>query len=132
MVRLIPIWLASSLERVLASYGTDTVMVVGPGSNPAQDMFVRLGGCLIKKFTELRSSLFIASARNEHMMKIVPQRIAHNNYLDSKGRYESANTQVYPGTSVADPGSGIRCLFDPWIRNPEYVLYGSWIPDLGS
>ncbi len=21
--------------------------------------------------------------------------------------------------SVADPGSGIRCLFDPWIRVPE-------------
>ncbi len=26
-------------------------------------------------------------------------------------------------TSVADPdtGSGIRCLFDPWIRDPEWV-----------
>jgi hypothetical protein len=21
-------------------------------------------------------------------------------------------------TCVADPGSGIRCLFDPWIRDP--------------
>jgi hypothetical protein len=31
--------------------------------------------------------------------------------------------------SVADPdrGSGIRCLFDPWIRDPEWVF-----PDPGS
>jgi hypothetical protein len=27
------------------------------------------------------------------------------------------------------PGSGIRCLFDPWIRDPEYVFSGSRIPD---
>jgi hypothetical protein len=34
-------------------------------------------------------------------------------------------------TSVADPdpGSGIRCLFDPWIRDPEWVCSGSRIPD---
>jgi hypothetical protein len=34
-------------------------------------------------------------------------------------------------TSVADPdpGSGIRCLFDPWIRDPEWVFSGSRIPD---
>ncbi len=32
--------------------------------------------------------------------------------------------------SVADPdpGSGIRCLFDPWIRDPEWVFSGSRIP----
>ncbi len=36
--------------------------------------------------------------------------------------------------SVADPdqGSGIRCHFDPWIRVPEWVYFGSLIPDLGS
>jgi len=27
-------------------------------------------------------------------------------------------------------GSGIRCLFDPWIRDPEWVFFR--IPDLGS
>jgi hypothetical protein len=34
--------------------------------------------------------------------------------------------------SVADPGSGTRCLFDPWtrIRDPEYVFFR--IPDLRS
>ncbi len=25
-------------------------------------------------------------------------------------------------------GSGIRCLFDPWIRDPEWVFSGSRIP----
>ncbi len=41
--------------------------------------------------------------------------------------------------SVADPdqGSGIRCLFDPWIRDLEWVFFripdpGSRIPDPGS
>ncbi len=32
--------------------------------------------------------------------------------------------------SVADPGSGIRCLFDPWIRDPGWVK--SQDPDPGS
>jgi hypothetical protein len=32
-------------------------------------------------------------------------------------------------TSVADPGSGIRCLFDPWIRDPGWVKSGSGIRD---
>ncbi len=61
-------------------------------------------------------------------MKIVLQRKAHNNSLNTKGRNESASTQVYPGTSVADPdpgscafmtpGSGIRITFslDPGSR----------------
>jgi hypothetical protein len=33
--------------------------------------------------------------------------------------------------SVADPdlGSGIRCLFDPWIRDPESFFSGSRIPN---
>ncbi len=33
--------------------------------------------------------------------------------------------------SVADPDmeSGIRCLFDPWIRDPEWVFSGSRIPN---
>ncbi len=36
--------------------------------------------------------------------------------------------------SVADPnpGSEIRCLFDPWIRDPEWVYSGSRISDPGS
>ncbi len=29
-------------------------------------------------------------------------------------------------------GSGIRCLFDPWIRDPEKVFSGSRISDPGS
>jgi hypothetical protein len=24
-----------------------------------------------------------------------------------------------PGSGIRDPRSGIRCLFDPWIRDPE-------------
>ncbi len=28
--------------------------------------------------------------------------------------------------------SGIRCLFDPWIRDPEWVFSGSRISDPGS
>ncbi len=45
----------------------------------------------------------------------------------------------YPGSEIQDPqccgsGSGIRCLFDPWIRDPgsgirNRVFSGSWIPD---
>ncbi len=35
-------------------------------------------------------------------------------------------------SSVADPGSGIWCLFDPWIRDPEWVFSGSRISDPGS
>jgi hypothetical protein len=31
--------------------------------------------------------------------------------------------------SVADPGSGIRCLFDPWIRDRFFPDPGSRIPD---
>ncbi len=31
--------------------------------------------------------------------------------------------------SVADPGSGIRCLFDTWIRDPEWFFSGSRIPN---
>jgi hypothetical protein len=36
------------------------------------------------------------------------------------GSWSDIATLVIPGTntvSVADPGSGIRCLFDPWIRS---------------
>ncbi len=42
---------------------------------------------------------------------------------------------VYPGSSsVADqePGSGIRCLFDPWIRDPGPGIGFFRIPDPGS
>jgi hypothetical protein len=35
-----------------------------------------------------------------------------------------------PMASVADPGSGIRCLFDPWIRDPGWVKNQN--PDPGS
>jgi hypothetical protein len=27
--------------------------------------------------------------------------------------------------SVADPGSGMWCLFDPWIRDPGWVIFSS-------
>ncbi len=36
---------------------------------------------------------------------------------------------LIPG-SLADPGSGIGCLFDPWIRDPGWVE--SQHPDRGS
>jgi hypothetical protein len=38
------------------------------------------------------------------------------------------------GDSVADPdpGSGIRCLFDPWIRDPGSGIVFFRIPNLGS
>jgi hypothetical protein len=39
---------------------------------------------------------------------------------------------IFCSVAEPDPGSGIRCLFDPWIRDPEYVFSGSRIPDLGS
>jgi hypothetical protein len=32
-------------------------------------------------------------------------------------------------TSVADPGSGIGCLFDPWIRDPGWEKVGIRIRD---
>ncbi len=34
-------------------------------------------------------------------------------------------------TSVADPGSVIRCFFDTWIRGPNRFFPdpGSWIPN---
>jgi hypothetical protein len=37
-----------------------------------------------------------------------------------------------PLLSVADPGSGIRCLFDPWIRDPGSGIGFFRIPDYGS
>ncbi len=38
-----------------------------------------------------------------------------------------------PGSGAfLTPGSGIRSLFDPWIRDPEWVFSGSRISDPGS
>jgi hypothetical protein len=37
---------------------------------------------------------------------------------------------VLPSVADPDPGSGIRCLFDPWIRDPGWVE--SQHPDPGS
>jgi hypothetical protein len=66
------------------------------------------------------------------------------NYRESGTRkylYNTAKKNVVPSTvlvhSVADPdpGSGIRCLFDPWIwdiRDPGSGIGFSRIPDLGS
>jgi hypothetical protein len=50
-------------------------------------------------------------------------------FLKAKLEYENCATL---GRSVADPdpGSGIRCLFDPWIRDPGWVE--SQHPDPGS
>jgi hypothetical protein len=38
------------------------------------------------------------------------------------GLYETVISLYHycPNTSVADLGSGIGCLFDPWIRDPEW------------
>jgi hypothetical protein len=36
------------------------------------------------------------------------------------------------GKQCCGSGSGIRCLFDPWIRDPEWVYSGSRISDSGS
>ncbi len=51
------------------------------------------------------------------------------------------NNFIISSVADPDPGSGIRCLFYPWIRDPEWVFPdpgsrisdpGSRIPDLGS
>ncbi len=38
----------------------------------------------------------------------------------------------YSRTQCCGSGSGIRCLFNPWIRDPESVFSGSRISDPGS
>jgi hypothetical protein len=38
----------------------------------------------------------------------------------------------YGDSQCCGSGSGIRCLFDPWIRDPEWVFSGSRISDPGS
>ncbi len=45
---------------------------------------------------------------------------------------DSRNQRCGSGSRIWDPGSEIRCLFDPWIRDPEWVFSGSRISDLGS
>jgi hypothetical protein len=86
------IWLASSLERVPASYRRCHDR--RPGFEPRPRHVCSSRG-VIRGQTELRSSLFSArTIRKEHMMKIVLRRIAHNNSLNSKGLNESASNQV--------------------------------------
>ncbi len=38
---------------------------------------------------------------------------------DKKDHHERTFVKGRDSGSVSDPGSGIRCLFDPWIRDPE-------------
>ncbi len=38
----------------------------------------------------------------------------------------------YVSVADPDPGSGIRCLFDPWIRDPGSGIGFFRIPDPGS
>ncbi len=50
------------------------------------------------------------------------------------GRKGSSIVHEEPLTSVADPqpGFGIRCLFDPWIRDPRWVKNQDPDPRPGS
>jgi hypothetical protein len=61
-----------------------------------------------------------------------------NNYASSFSSFHTAERVTrrfrlgnYVPTSVADPdlGSGIRCLFDPWIRDGFFPDPGSPIPN---
>jgi hypothetical protein len=45
---------------------------------------------------------------------------------------QKKNTKNCVSRGVADPGSGIWCLFSPWIRDPEWKKTGSGIRDPGS
>jgi hypothetical protein len=50
------------------------------------------------------------------------------NRIHSTGFFASSCMQF----SVADPGFGIQCLFDPWIRDPGTGIGFFRIPDLWS
>jgi len=41
--------------------------------------------------------------------------------LDCDERSSQEKKKNKERSSVADPGSGTRCLFDPWIRDPGWV-----------
>jgi hypothetical protein len=67
--------------------------------------------------------------RNKFLKIEIPLRKCFKiNFL---GRSQKANSAT---SSVADPdpGSEIRCLFDPWIRDPGSGIGLFRIPDLGS
>ncbi len=60
-----------------------------------------------------------------------------NEFVYLKPKKKLTDRAVYPDGSIdtssgadQDPGSGIRCLFDPWIRDPGWVE--SQHPDPGS
>jgi len=43
-----------------------------------------------------------------------------------------AGILIFSPRQCCGSGSGIRCLLDPWIRDPEWVFSGSRISDPGS
>jgi hypothetical protein len=52
--------------------------------------------------------------------------------LSTGKKRKLAFTCTYCSVADPDPGSGIRCLFDPWIRNRFFQDPGSRISDPGS
>ena len=57
----------------------------------------------------------------EHDLSQVLERVNLQGMIitDNKDHHERTFVKGRDSGSVSDPGSGIRCLFDPWIRDPE-------------
>jgi hypothetical protein len=69
-------------------------------------------------------------------MDLFPGRLIRGQFGDSEDLYRDTDRIVFLDplfTSVADPGFGIRCLFDPWIRDglgkKSISGFGMNIPD---
>ncbi len=59
---------------------------------------------------------------------ILPGCSLRGTYLPTLVVLNPAHGYILPG-SVSDPGSGIGCFFDPWIRDPGWEKVSIWIRD---
>ncbi len=96
----------------------------GAGGRVHRGRIRNIQGIFFASVQDMISSLQLTDPEAPCILASTPHLL-----LSLFGKVCSAFETIY---QCCGSGSGIRCLFDPWIRDPEQVFSRSRIPDLGS
>ncbi len=102
--------------------GSGFTDIIELGSNPDPDPKHYL---ILKKLLSIISRLW---SKGKQPKSIYLRKI----FANVQWKKAELSQYVYGSVADPDPGSGIRCLFDPWIRDPGWEKVSIRIRDPGS